>query len=76
MGMKKSEYNAPFDSDSKQHYGRKRTTVLRQGDFEKFEIPSEFEGTFGKLFDLLLVSYGSVAIALYRYFIQNKLYSR
>ena len=40
---------------------------LPQGRLDKLAIPDNFEGgTFGELFRLLLSSYGTIAIALYR----------
>ena len=38
-----------------------------QGKLDKLEIPIGFQGTFQDLFELLLHSYGTIAIAIHRY---------
>ena len=41
--------------------------MLRQGSFDKLDIPESFMGNFKDLFELLLITFGAVAIGLNRY---------
>lgn len=58
MGMQKSTKNSMmsgmFDD------------IVQQGGIDILEIPANFSGNFGRLFEILLASFGTVAIALYR----------
>jgi hypothetical protein len=40
---------------------------LQSGSFDELEIPIEFQGTFGELFQYLLTCYGSIAFGLFRW---------
>lgn len=40
--------------------------ALKQGKFDKLRVPEGFVGTFQDLFELLLSSYGTIAIGLHR----------
>ena len=40
--------------------------MLGQGSFDKLEIPESFQGTFRELFEVLLITFGAVAIGLNR----------
>ena len=40
--------------------------ILKQGKFDKLKVPTGFVGTFEDLFELLLSSYGTIAIGLHR----------
>ena len=39
---------------------------VQSGSFDILEIPQEFRGTFGELFQYLLTCYGTIAIGLFR----------
>jgi hypothetical protein len=41
--------------------------LLKQGRFDKLKVPTGFVGTFQDLFEMLLSSYGTIAIALHRF---------
>jgi hypothetical protein len=58
MGMEKSNFYTTNEE---------RDSMLGQGTFDKLEIPEAFSGTFRQLFEVLLVTFGAVAIGLYRY---------
>jgi hypothetical protein len=57
MGMKRYEETHPMDLDD---------NPIVSGSFDELEIPPEFRGTFGELFQYLLTCYGSIAIGLFR----------
>lgn len=40
--------------------------MLGQGSFDKLEIPKAFKGTYRELFEVLLITFGAVAIGLNR----------
>lgn len=40
--------------------------LLKQGRFDKLKVPVGFVGTFQDLFEMLLSSYGTIAIGLHR----------
>ena len=57
MGMQKSNFRVSNEEKEK---------MLGQGSFDKLEIPKSFKGNFGELFEVLLVTFGAVAIGLNR----------
>ncbi|CAE7533308.1 unnamed protein product, partial [Symbiodinium microadriaticum] len=58
MGMEKKANTSNLENMS---------GILQQGKFDKLKVPTGFVGTFENLFELLLSSYGSIAIGLHRY---------
>lgn len=44
-----------------------RENMLGQGSFDKLDIPESFQGTYRELFEVLLVTFGAVAIGLHRF---------
>jgi hypothetical protein len=44
-----------------------RENMLGQGSFDKLDIPESFQGTYRELFEVLLVTFGAVAIGLNRF---------
>jgi hypothetical protein len=61
MGMKRYDDLYPETSDASDVL-----ESLQSGCFDELEIPMEFQGTFGELFQYLLTCYGSIAIGLFR----------
>lgn len=62
MGMKKEE-----DLWMRQNGGSSsENDPFQSGSFDILEIPKEFHGTFGELFQYLLICYGTITIGLFR----------
>lgn len=59
MGMNRYDNLYPTNLDP--------ATIINSGSFDELEIPPEFHGTFGELFQYLLTCYGSIAVGLFRY---------
>ena len=57
MGMEKSKHYISREE---------KENMLRQGSFDKLAVPETFQGTYRELFEVLLVTFGAVAIALNR----------
>lgn len=67
MGMKKENDSwgggsniSVLNSTSSEH------DPYQSGHFDVLEIPQEFHGTFGELFQYLLICYGTITIGLFR----------
>jgi hypothetical protein len=58
MGMEKSNFYSTNEE---------RENMLGQGSFDKLEVPASFQGTYRELFEVLLISFGAIAIGLNRY---------
>jgi len=43
-----------------------KRNMLQQGSFDKLKIPKSFQGTFRELFEVLLITFGAIAIGLNR----------
>lgn len=58
MGMEKRNYYSTKEQQE---------NMLKQGTFDKLEVPANFKGTFKDLFEVLLVTFGAIAVGLNRF---------
>lgn len=65
MGMKK-EIDSPSKLDTGRSASGSADDPYQSGSFDVLEIPTEFHGTFGELFQYLLICYGTITIGLFR----------